>query len=61
MDTAYARAWLKKRSWHVTDLRVKAIMTGVDLTALGCDTWSDGGPCQTCVKAGLEDRKRMVS
>lgn len=61
MDAAFARAWLKKRSWHETDLRIEAIMAGVDLTALGCETWSDGGPCQTCIVVGLEDRKRMVN
>lgn len=54
--------WLKKKGWHVTDLRVEALEAGVNLErdAGGCTSWSDGGPCATCICAAMEKRGTPV-
>jgi hypothetical protein len=46
---AEAIAWLEKKGWHVTDLRVEALAKKLDLTALDCTAWSDEGPCASCI------------
>ena len=59
MSEAEAVAWLTKRKWHVTDLRLKALTRGIDLErdVGGCSSWSDGGPCGTCIVHAIEGQR----
>jgi hypothetical protein len=62
-DHEAAVEWLVKKGWHVTELRVRALMAGVDFEREtgGCSSWSDGGPCQTCIGAALEDHRVVTN
>jgi len=55
MTREAAVAWLMARSWIVTEVRVMGLMVGIDLCGLGCASWSDDGPCTTCVEAAIDD------
>jgi len=51
MNETQAIEWLRQKGWHVTDLRVEALVAGIDLEheCGACTAWSDGGPCATCI------------
>ena len=58
MKTVEAIEWLRKKGWHVTDMRVEALALGIDLEhgCGGCTAWSDGGPCATCVINAIDEK-----
>lgn len=58
MNKHEAIGWLVAKNWHVTDLRIEALEAGVDLErdCGGCASWSDGGPCTTCIAHAIENR-----
>ena len=48
-----AQLWLSEKKLHETDLRVDALVLGIDLRTIDCHVWSDNGPCSTCVVAAM--------
>jgi hypothetical protein len=57
---AEAIAWLEKKGWHVTDLRVEALVAKLDLTSLDCTAWSDEGPCASCICEAMAKQDMAV-
>ena len=62
MTEEQAMGWLRKKGWHITDLRVEALVAGLDLErdCGRCTSWSDGGPCATCICHAMEKRGTPV-